>query len=438
MINRSIFWMCVFSVLILGCTQTRAPVVTPSPETTATVLSPAATLSPAPATATSTQDLYQSTERPASTYRALHPSPSTTNTPNMTATPNFSAILDGKLIIVRNFSTNYLEDLTTGHGFVFLAEGRWVDVLQWRANGCTLIAGMDDGIYEVNLQGEIVRPIFTFDSFPEVSDGTIHLTSSIHRYAYYPLSPDDTWLAYLIGSGNIEDRGDDLEPYRYEYQNLETMSTDGTEGPYRLSQRGGVRRVAWSPDGQRLAFSDYDAEGISQLFVATRDGSNLEQLTSLTQPMEMGRILWSPDGERIALYVSQIDTWAIGGTYIIEKSADTFNVYEDIQAAWWRDNDSLIARRRISREQSSIIVMDVTTGEISSLGEMGCYCMNPFGNLAMVGCWTVDDQIWVYDSITHTVEQYPNFDPFWSGLIYPYFIAAPDSYPGDAGCNYSP
>lgn len=432
MIRRSILCVFIQSALLLGCSGVSSPVVTPAPFLTATTFLPTDTPSPHTATSIPELDLYQSTERPASTYRALAPSPSTT------ATPNISAILDGKLIIVRNFSANYLEDLTTGHGFVFLAEGHWVDVLQWREDGCTLIAGLDDGIYEVNLHGEIVRPIFTFDSFPEVSNGTIVLPSSILRYAYYPLSPDDSWLAYLVGSGNYEQWGDDIEPFRFEYQDLETISTDGTEGPHRLSLRGGVRRVAWSPDGQRLAFSDYDAEGITQLFISSRDGSNRRQLTFNSQPIEMGKIFWAPDGERIALDVYQADSAALTEILIVELDNDTIHMYENLGIHWWRDSDSLIARRRISREQSSIIIMDVATGEIFTLGEMGCYCMNPFGNLAMVGCWTVDDQIWVYDSIAHTVEQYPNFDPFWSGLIYPHFIAAPDSYPGDAGCSYSP
>ncbi len=432
MIKRSIFWICVLSVLILGCTETRTPVVTPSPDITASASPPTAMLAPDTATGTPETDLFRSTEKP---VIIITSSPSSTVT--LTATPNLAVILDGQLMILRDFNSDYLEDITSGDGRIYKAENGSLDTLQWRGDGCTLIAYLsDDGIYEINLHGEIVRPIFTFDSFPEITDGTILLTSSIHRYAYYPLSPDDSWIAYLIGSGNIEERGDDLEPFRYEYQDLATMSVDGTAGPYRLSQRGGVRRVAWSPDGQRLAFSDYDAAGIPQLFVAARDGSNLEQLTYLTQPMELGKILWSPDGERIALYISQVDTWSIGGTFIIEIDQGVIHDYEDIRVAWWRDSASLIARHQTAQGQSSIIVFDVSTGEISLLGDLECYRMNPFGNPAMVGCLTVENRFWVYDSIAHTAELYPFFDPHWDDIQD--FIAAPDTYPGEAGCNYSP
>ena len=432
MIKRSIFWICGLSVLILGCTETRTPVVTPSPDITASTSPPTAILAPDTATGTPETDLFRSTEKP---VIIITPSPSSTVT--LTATPDLAVVLDGQLIILRDFNTDYLEDITTGEGLILRAEAGWVDTLQWQGNGCTLMVYLKgDGVYEINLHGEVVRRIFTYDSFPEITDGTILLPSSIHRYAYYPLSPDDSWIAYLIGSGNIEERGDDLEPFRYEYQDLATMSVDGTAGPYRLSQRGGARRVAWSPDGQRLAFSDYDTEGIPQLFVATRDGSNRDQLTHLTQPMEIGKILWSPDGERIALYVSQVDTWAIGSTLIIEMSQDAIYSYEDIRAEWWRDSDSLIAQHRTAQGQSSIIVYDISTGEISLLGELECYRMNPFGNPAMVGCLTVENRFWVYDSIDQTAELYPYFDPHWVDIQH--FIAAPDTYPGEAGCNVLP
>ena len=430
MVRRTIFSGFILAALLLGCSGGNLPSVTQNPGIAATIIPPTKTPSPATPTVIPETDLDHSTDRPTPTLETLTPSPP------ITETPDLRAILDGKVIILRDFSTNYLEDITTGDGFIYWVEDSWVDVLQWRGNGCTLIAGLDEGIFEINLRGQIVRPIFTLNSFPHILDGTPFLPWSTNRYAYYPLSPDNSWIAYLIGSGNYEERGDDIEPFRFEYQDLETMSTDGTEGPYRLSFRGGVRRVAWSPDGSHLAFNDYDAEGISQLFIISRDGSNRQQLTFNTQPLEMGKILWSPDGERIALDVYQAGSIALGSAFVINLVHGATHTYENVRVRWWRDNDSLIAWHNTAQGNSSIIVFNATTGEVVPLGNLWCYQMNPFGNPAMVGCMTSDNQFWVYDSMTHTQEQFPDFDPFLFDIQY--FIAAPDSYPGEATCSVSP
>jgi Tol biopolymer transport system component len=59
----------------------------------------------------------------------------------------------------------------------------------------------------------------------------------------------------------------------------------------------GVTTPAWSPDGQQLVFTGYDG-GLSDLFVVSRDGSNLRRLTQ-DKYADLHPV-WSPDGRTIA------------------------------------------------------------------------------------------------------------------------------------------
>jgi Tol biopolymer transport system component len=59
----------------------------------------------------------------------------------------------------------------------------------------------------------------------------------------------------------------------------------------------GVTTPAWSPDGQQLVFTGYDG-GLSDLFVVSRNGSNLRRLTQ-DKYADLHPV-WSPDGRTIA------------------------------------------------------------------------------------------------------------------------------------------
>lgn len=80
---------------------------------------------------------------------------------------------------------------------------------------------------------------------------------------------------------------------------------------------GDCREPAWSPSGDRLAFScaprDYVLLGLSEIYVANADGSGLRRLTY--SPAFSGALNvapdWSPDGQRIA-FSSTRDTYKAG------------------------------------------------------------------------------------------------------------------------------
>lgn len=359
-------------------------------------------------------------------------SPEGTHTPTPTATISL-APLDGKVIILAEFPWGefYIEDIVTGRGRPFIPE-HYFQILDWGGDGCTMMVRWDHSIAEIDLQGNLVQVLFRDETIPERDGPTTFGT----------ISPDREWVYYLVGSGAEGNCADDFGEARacyYEYNDIETMSITGEEGPYRLSQRGGAWKAAWSPDGQLVAFSDYDENGVDQLYVAARDGSSLRQLTTFSagQNLIMG-IEWSPNGERIAAGVDQTADFSVDFTIISELGKQSISEYVDIGALWWRDDDSIIAwqRMRWDAVYYNIIVLNVMTNEITTIDLANCYWVNTFGNPATVGCVTIDKEFWAYNSITQSVELYPQFDLALPRISS--WIAAPDAFPGEANCRASP
>lgn len=78
-----------------------------------------------------------------------------------------------------------------------------------------------------------------------------------------------------------------------------------------FAERGVYARVAWSPDGRKLAFTS-NRDGDADVYSINSDGSGLRRLTN--NPEYDGDAVWSPDGRQL-LFVSNRD--GSYGVYIV-------------------------------------------------------------------------------------------------------------------------
>jgi Tol biopolymer transport system component len=125
-----------------------------------------------------------------------------------------------------------------------------------------------------------------------------------------------------------------------------------------LTTRYGGLDYAWSPDGRRVAYSDYDANGIRQLYVSDLGQSEPIQLTRLIERGTedeppgnyIGKIAWSPDGNSIALHQRFIDAQGVinGSVWIVSAAGDrqvetAFANLPSVPWLAWSEDNSTIA-----------------------------------------------------------------------------------------------
>lgn len=94
---------------------------------------------------------------------------------------------------------------------------------------------------------------------------------------------------------------------------------------------------AWSPDGQRIAFTS-NRDGNNEIYVMNADGSDLTNLTQ--NPANDRDPAWSPDGEQIAFTTdregnSEVYRVNLDGSDPVNLTSDPS---EDIHPAWYTDS----------------------------------------------------------------------------------------------------
>jgi len=113
------------------------------------------------------------------------------------------------------------------------------------------------------------------------------------------LSPDGATVAYVVTSIDREANSYPSEIW--------LAATDGATPPRRFSAGGGKRdmKPRWSPDGRRLAFTSDRADKHPQLYVIDTGGGEALRLTTLKADVD--DLAWSPDGQTIA-FSSRVTT----------------------------------------------------------------------------------------------------------------------------------
>jgi len=115
-------------------------------------------------------------------------------------------------------------------------------------------------------------------------------------------SPDGKWVAYTVGTTDLEKDKRDTD--------LWMVGWDGGEEIRLTSSPDAESTPRWSPDGRFLAFlasrgTEEEKKLGAQVWLLDRRGGEAQKLTGIKGGV--GDYAWSPDGRRLALVVSEQD-----------------------------------------------------------------------------------------------------------------------------------
>ena len=351
---------------------------------------------------------------------------------NTIAVETSQNLLEGPLIVYRiQNGTNYL--LVLDIGTLTFREIKKEDLeigsLNWVNNGCQLFTRGN----VIDLQGNVVEKI----SEPENGSGHFQINT---------LSPDEQKgvVEVFLGFHNV-----------IQLENLHLEILDRTSPDFKtdLAPNGGAYAHAWSPDGDWLAFTDFDENLILQLYRATPDGQIVEQLTSHLDDQGVIEIIkWSPDGQYLAyasqsILPNQPEGWigliSLDDLHTVSIKPDYFQYTRGL---WWSEDSTQIAFVGDSfpdapanlrgtqmhwAERASGIVFNSFYAEQAPFSQ-SFGLVTPVGNLQTI-FFEANDGYYLLNATTNNYEKILDNIPK-DGIIRE-FIASPFSFSGEFDCK---
>lgn len=163
-------------------------------------------------------------------------------------------------------------------------------------------------------------------------DGNVTRVTKDHASFDPSFSPDGTKIAFISGR-----EGSHGECCGFTDQAIYVMNVDGSQQRRLSESKGFDQAPAWSPDGDRIAFSRL-GQGV---MVAPASGGEAE-LVFEEEKREIEALDWSPDGERLAFATGGDDDAAI---HVIDEDGTGHAVVaEELEhigeLAWSPDGES--------------------------------------------------------------------------------------------------
>jgi Tol biopolymer transport system component len=360
--------------------------------------------------------------------------------PTIMPMPTLQPLLKGPL-------TAFIASDAAGNGYILILDVttdsirrfQWIGnipgMAEWWPDGCglnvTLMTSSGVELVSTDLQNNTLSKVY---GGGKRTDGS---------YATWPiLSPNKKWVAYTVLSGQQQYIG-------AEFQNIEVIAVGNQDRPLVLTKHGGAWKAAWSPSGEYLTYSDYDAAGVAQLYRSRPSGSERVQLTHFkVDGMTIGPARWSPQNDKIIIATYESDgtgsVWIIfadGSKQVKVKAEGTILKTDDF---WWSEDGQLVAfyapkNSKQGTQYDAVYWINAANGTVKhalqSSALPGGYISQPFpiGGLKVIG-FVRHDGFLYYDLASDTLSKKEYSDIELDDLTGP-VIAAPASFRGEASCR---
>lgn len=137
-----------------------------------------------------------------------------------------------------------------------------------------------------------------------------------------------------------------------------TSDLDGKNKVKKTDYKGPDYNPAWSPDGQRIAFTTYRWGG-HRIGIMDRNGSNVERLLGASDAYNLAPC-WSPDGQSIAYFTNYKGYWNIFTVDLKSRKKTRLTTLEKTseRSPSWSPDGTKIAFQSIRDGNWEIYVMD--------------------------------------------------------------------------------